>query len=131
MNNVVLIGRIVKKPEIRYSPNTQEAVTSFTIAVDRYKEGADFIKVTAYGKRAESICRYMDKGRQIAIQGRIRTGSYKDKDGKTVYTTEVIIDNDEFLGGRSEAPVETTPARVPDIDYDETAFVSANDDIPF
>lgn len=133
MNNVVLIGRIVKKPEIRYSPNTQEAVTSFTIAVDRYKEGADFIKVTAYGKRAESICRYMDKGRQIAIQGRIRTGSYKDRDGKTVYTTEVIIDNDEFLGGRSEA--ETTPASapagVPDIDYDETAFVSANDDIPF
>lgn len=130
MNNVVLVGRIVKKPEIRYSPNTQEAVTSFTIAVDRYKEGADFIKVTAYGKRAESICRYMDKGRQIAIQGRIRTGSYKDKDGKTVYTTEVIIDNDEFLGGKSDEP-KSAPARVPDIDYDETAFVSADDDIPF
>ena len=130
MNNVVLIGRLTKKPEIRYSPNTQEAVTSFTIAVDRYKEGTDFIKVTAYGKRAESICRYMDKGRQIAIQGRIRTGSYKDRDGKTVYTTEVIIDNDEFLGGKADEP-KSAPARVPDIDYDETAFVSANDDIPF
>lgn len=127
MNNVVLVGRIVRKPEIRYSPNTQEAITSFTIAVDRYKEGADFIKVTAYGKRAESICRYMDKGRQIAIQGRIRTGSYKDKDGKTVYTTEVVIDNDEFLGGKADEP----KTRMPDIDYDETAFVSANDDIPF
>lgn len=72
----------------------------------------------------------MDKGRQIAIQGRIRTGSYKDRDGKTVYTTEVIIDNDEFLGGKSDEP-KSAPARVPDIDYDETAFVSANDDIPF
>lgn len=129
MNNVVLIGRLTKKPEIRYSPNTQEAVTNFTIAVDRYKEGADFIKVTAYGKRAESICRYMDKGRQIAIQGKLRTGSYKDRDGKTVYTTEVIIDNDEFLGGKADEP-KSAP-RVPDIDYDETAFVSANDDIPF
>ena len=130
MNNVVLIGRLTKKPEIRYNPNTHEAVTSVTIAVDRYKEGADFIKVTAYGKRAESICRYMDKGRQIAIQGRIRTGCYKDRDGKTVYTTEVIIDNDEFLGGKADEP-KSAPSRVPDIDYDETAFVSANDDIPF
>lgn len=130
MNNVVLIGRIVKKPELQYTPNTQTAVTSFSIAVDRRDEGADFIKVTAYGKRAESICRYMDKGRQIAVQGRLRTGSYKDRNGNTVYTTEVIIDNDEFLGGKQET-APSAPARVPDIDYDETAFVSANDDIPF
>ena len=99
MNNVVLIGRITAKPELNFTKD-QMAITKFTIAVDRQSKdkGADFIRVTAFGKRAESICRYMDKGRQIAIQGRIQTGSYKDKDVKTVYTTDVILDNDEFIG---------------------------------
>ena len=129
MNNVVLIGRITAKPELQYTPNTQTAVTKFTLAVDRQKEGADFIRVTAFGRRAESICRYMDKGRQIAVQGRIQTGSYKDKDGKTVYTTDVIIDNDEFLGGRQEEP-KAVPAGSFD-DYDETVFTVADDDMPF
>lgn len=133
MNIVTLIGRIVKKPELEYTPNTQTAVTKFTIAVDRETKegGADFIRVTAFGKRAENICRYMDKGRQIAIQGRIQTGSYKDRDGKTVYTTDVIIDKDEFLGSKapaSEAPVPTNPETTFD-DYD--GFSTADDDCPF
>lgn len=102
MNRVALIGRITAKPELQYTPNTQMAVTKFTLAVDRpTKDGekkADFIRVTAFGRRAESICRYMDKGRQIAVEGRIQTGSYKDRDGKTVYTTDIIVENDEFIG---------------------------------
>lgn len=106
MNNVILIGRITAKPELQYTPNSQMAVTKFTIAVDRpSKDGekkADFIRVTAFGRRAETICRYMDKGRQIAVQGKLQTGSHKDRDGKTVYTTDVIIDNDEFLGNASD-----------------------------
>lgn len=73
----------------------------------------------------------MDKGRQIAIQGRIQTGSYKDKDGKTVYTTDVLIDNDEFLGGRTtEAPVERVPLGMEDV-QDFGTFSTATDDMPF
>lgn len=125
MNIVTLIGRITKKPELEYTPNTQTAVTKFTIAVDRETKegGADFIRVTAFGRRAEAICRFMDKGRQIAIQGRIQTGSYKDRDGKTVYTQDIIIDKDEFIGGRE------TP-RNPETTF-EPAFSATNDDCPF
>lgn len=106
MNQVTLIGRLTKKPELEYTRGNT-AVTKFTIAVDRESRdtGADFIRVTAFGKRAESICRYMDKGRQIAIQGRIQTGSY-EKDGRTVYTQDIIIENDEFLGSQ---PKEEQP----------------------
>lgn len=129
MNNVVLIGRITAKPELNFTKD-QMAITKFTIAVDRQSKdkGADFIRVTAFGRRAETICRYMDKGRQIAIQGRIQTGSYKDRDGKTVYTQEVIIDNDEFLGSASEPAREQTTQEVFNMGGE---FQSTVDDIPF
>ena len=131
MNSVILIGRIVAKPELNYTKD-QTAITKFTMAVDRQTKegGADFIRVTAFGRRAESICRYMDKGRQIAIQGRIQTGSYKDKDGKTVYTTDVVIDNNEFLGGKHDAPVERVPLGMEDV-QDYGTFSTAIDDMPF
>ncbi len=127
MNSVILIGRLTDKPELNYTKD-QTAIAKFTIAVDRVREGADFIRVTAFGRRAESICRYMDKGRQIAIQGRIQTGSYKDRDGKTVYTTDVIIDNDEFLGGKNDAPAERVPINMED---DFGSFSTATDEMPF
>ena len=133
MNRVILIGRFVKKPELQYTPQSQTAVTKFTLAVDRQGKdaGADFINVTAFGKRAESICRYMDKGRQIAVQGRLQTGSYKNRDGKTVYTTDVILDDDEFLGGNSEPAREQTARQ---IEEDASALLGLNslpDDMPF
>jgi single-strand DNA-binding protein len=108
MNKVILIGRITADPELNFTAS-QMAVTKFTIAVDRHSKdkGADFIRVTAFGNRAENICRYMRKGRQIAVEGRIQTGSYTGKDGKTVYTTDVIIDNDEFLGSNASRDVDT------------------------
>ena len=93
-------------------------------------KGADFIRVTAFGRRAESICRYMDKGRLIAVQGRIQTGSYKDREGKTVYTTDVIIDHDEFLGGKNDAPAERVPLGMKDV-QDFGTFSTATDDMPF
>lgn len=135
MNRVILIGRFVKKPELQYTPQSQTAVTKFTLAVDRQTKdgGADFIRVTVFGRQAENICRYMDKGRQIAVEGRITTGSYKNKDGKTVYTQDVVIDHSEFLGGNSE-PREQTARQ---IEADASAllgvdnFQSAIDDIPF
>lgn len=125
MNNVILIGRITAKPELNFTKD-QMAITKFTIAVDRQSKdkGADFIRVTAFGRRAETICRYMDKGRQIAIQGRIQTGSYKDNDGKTIYTQDIIIDNDEFLGS-AHSEVTKEPAE------DYGTFKAMTDDIPF
>ena len=103
MNNVVLIGRLTKEPEMRYSGET--AVTTFTLAVDRpmsKDKTADFIRIVTFGKTAELCEKYLAKGRQVAIQGRIQTGSYEDKDGKRVYTTDVIADRVQFLGGKPE-----------------------------
>ena len=103
MNNVVLIGRLTKDPETRYSGET--AVTTFTLAVDRpmsKDKTADFIRIVTFGKTAELCEKYLAKGRQVAIQGRIQTGSYEDKDGKRVYTTDVIADRVQFLGGKPE-----------------------------
>lgn len=131
MNKWIGIGRITAKPELNYTAN-QTAVTKFTIAVDRQTKdgGADFIRVTVFGRQAENICRYMDKGRQIAVEGRITTGSYKNKDGKTVYTQDVVIDHSEFLGGNSE-PREQTARQ---IEEDASALLGLNslpDDMPF
>lgn len=130
MNRVVLIGRITAKPELNYGKDNL-AITKFTLAVDRQNKdkGADFIRVTAFGRRAETICRYMDKGRQIAVEGRIQTGSYKDRDGKTVYTTDVIIDNDEFLGG-TERTAEAIEKKANDLLGADT-FQRLDDDLPF
>ena len=130
MNKVILIGRITAKPELNYGKDNL-AITKFTLAVDRQSKdkGADFIRVTAFGRRAETICRYMDKGRQIAVEGRIQTSSYKDRDGKTVYTTDVIIDNDEFLGG-TERTAEAIEQKVNDLLGVDT-FQRLDDDLPF
>ena len=104
MNSVVLIGNLARDPELNYSPNTQTAICRFTIAVSRSRrngedQGADFIRITVFGKQAESSNRYLGKGSKVAVQGKIQTGSYKDRNGQTVYTTDVIADRVEFLGG--------------------------------
>ena len=131
MNKVILTGRLTAKPELNYT-QSQMAVTKFTIAVDRFSKdkGADFIRVTVFGRQAENICRYMDKGRMIAVEGSLQTGSYKDRDGKTVYTQDVIANHTEFLGGNSE-PREQTARQ---IEEDASALLGLNslpDDIPF
>lgn len=97
MNRVVLIGRLTKDPELRFTPGTGSAVTTLTLAVDRYntKTGqreADFIPIVIWGKQAESVANYMSKGSQIAISGRIQTRSYDAKDGTKRYVTEVVAD---------------------------------------
>ena len=95
MNNVTLIGRLTRDPERTDRSNT--IICNFSIAVDRPKEGADFIRITVFGKQAENCSQYLAKGRQVAVQGHIQTGSYQ-KDGKTIYTTDVIGDHVKFLG---------------------------------
>lgn len=130
MNSVVLIGRLTKDPEVRYTAGTQMAVCTFALAVDRrVKSGeekkADFPRITVFGKSAENCERFLAKGRQVGIKGRLQTGSYKDKDGKTVYTTDVIADEVQFLGSgkKNDAELETEP--VPD------GFSELDEDIPF
>ena len=134
MNNVILIGRITKKPELNYTPSNT-AVTRFSIAVDRPKKngedaGADFPNITVYGKTAENVCRYMDKGRQIAVMGHIQTGSYKKGD-ITIYTTDVIADRVEFIGNK-EKPQERRSPQVEDfLDGFDTGFSGVEDAMPF
>lgn len=108
MNKVTLLGRLVKDPEVRYSAGDQQmAVARYTLAVDRRvkKEGsptADFINCIAFGRIAENAEKYLAKGRQICVHGRIQTGSYTNKDGQKVYTTEVVIEDQEFVGGKKD-----------------------------
>ena len=97
MNKVVLIGRLTKDPELRYTPGTGIAVSSLTVAVDNYnsktgEKGTDFIPVVVWGKSAENVAQYCVKGSQIAVSGRIATRSYEAKDGTKRYITEVVAD---------------------------------------
>ncbi len=101
MNNVVLIGRLTRDPDVRYT-STQLAIARFSLAIDRGKDregndrGADFPSVVVFGKQAENCERYLAKGKLVAIQGRIQTGSY-EKDGRKIYTTEVVAERVKFL----------------------------------
>lgn len=100
MNKVILIGRTTKDPDLNFMPSTGKAVARFQLAVTRpLKKGeTDFITCKAFGKTAETIANYITKGRQIAVTGSIRTGSYDAKDGTKKYTTEVWVDSFEFIG---------------------------------
>lgn len=102
MNKVVLIGRMTKDPELKFTPGTGTAVATFTLAVNRRfkKEGqpdADFIPIVVWGKQAESTANYMSKGKLLSVAGRIETRSYEAKDGGRRYVTEVVADEVSFL----------------------------------
>ena len=106
MNKVFLVGRLTRDPDLRYG-SSNNAVMRTSLAVDRQFQNqngereADFINIVAFGNRAETMKKYLTKGSQIAISGRIQTGSYDGQDGKRVYTTDVIIDEFQFLDSRS------------------------------
>lgn len=151
MNSVILIGRLARDPELSYTPS-QMAICHFTLAVDRPRKrgeerGADFIRITVFDRQAENCGNYLAKGRQAAVKGRIQTGSYKGRDGKMVYTTDVIADNVEFIGsqgeisaseGRNDAGRTSYPqaqnkepqGQISGWDMPDS-FASAEDDIPF
>lgn len=111
INRVVLVGRLTKDPELRYTPSGVP-MTRFTIAVNRTftnqqgEREADFISCVAWRKQAENLANFMKKGNLIGIEGRIQTGSYEGQDGKRVYTTDVVVDSVQFLEPRSAG---TTP----------------------
>lgn len=109
MNKTLLIGRTTKDLDIRYTQSEQPmTIARFNLAVDRRfkKEGeqsADFISCVAFGKTAEFIEKYVFKGTKIAVEGRIQTGSYTNNDGNKVYTTEVVVEQVEFAGSKTES----------------------------
>lgn len=117
MNSVQLIGRLTRDPEIRYTDGGA-SIARFGLAVDRrFKQengaDADFINIVSFGKTAEFIEKYFHKGIKIALNGRIQTGSYTDKDGKKVYTTDIVAENVEFCEskGTSSNNDATAPAQ--------------------
>lgn len=132
MNNVTLIGRFTKDPEIKYT-NEGLSIARFTLAVDRRfktkdEKTADFPNCVAFGKTAEFIERYFRKGAKIGVTGRIQTGSYEKQDGTKVYTTDVVVENAEFVERKQEEPI------APPVD-NETDFMDvppgAEDNLPF
>ena len=112
MNKVILMGRLTKDPEVRYSAE-QTAIARYTLAVDRRTKdaAADFIPCVAFGRSAEFAEKYLHKGIKIVIVGRIQTGSYTNRDGQKVYTTDVIVEEQEFAESKSaQMPVNTGAA---------------------
>lgn len=143
MNSVVLIGRLTRDPEVRYISESQMAVATFTLAIDRparsgQEKKTDFPRITVFGRQAENCERFLAKGRLVGIQGRIQTGSYTNKDGQTVYTTDVVADRVEFLewgdkaqgGGNSFQSRPQAPAGG-DMGIPEGFQAIQDDDIPF
>lgn len=119
MNKVVLIGRLTKDPELRFTPGAGKPVTTFTLAVDRRtkkdsKTEADFIRIIVWGKQAESIANYITKGRLIGISGRIQTGSYEAKDGTKRYTTDVVANEVQFLDYGKKDEKQQSDSDIPD-----------------
>ena len=111
MNKVALVGRLTAKPELRYT-SSNIAFTRFTLAVNRQysnedgKRDADFISIVAWRKQAELITKYFEKGNLIAIEGKLQTSSYEDKDGNKKYTTDVALDSFEFIESKKEGTKE-------------------------
>ena len=117
MNKVILMGRLTRDPEVRYSTNgdKQTAVARFTLAVDRRikQEGqptADFIGCVAFGKQGEFVEKYLKQGTKIVLTGRIQTGSFTNKDGQKVYTTDIVAEEIEFAESKKESAPSDPPA---------------------
>jgi single-strand DNA-binding protein len=144
MNNVSLVGRLTRDPELKYTLNNQ-AVTTFTLAINRtFKNAngereADFINIVAWRNSADFICKYFKKGSEIAVIGRLQTRNYDDKDGKKVYVTEVIAEQVSFTGGskqntnqpNQQAPKNNGATGNVDPFRDSGNIALNDDDLPF
>ena len=124
MNSVVLIGRLTRDPEVRYISESQMAVATFTVAIDRpvrsgQEKKTDFPRVTVFGRQAENCEKFLAKGRLVGVQGRIQTGSYTNRDGVKVYTTEVVVEEQEFAESKNASGAQSyqnAPAPAPSVD---------------
>lgn len=140
MNKVILIGRLTKDVELRYTQTNNTAVASFSLAVNRkfVKSGeerqADFFNIIAWNKLAENISKYLFKGNQVAISGRLETRSWDDQNGQKHYVTEVIAEEVDFIGSKNKQNNEAilnshTPINKNDDDTSD--FICNGDDLPF
>jgi single-strand DNA-binding protein len=127
MNNWVGIGRLIADPEVRYASESQKAIAKFKIAIDDGygdKKSTDFIPITCFGKTAENVERFLSKGKMCGVSGKIKTGSYTNKEGVKIYTTDVLAERVEFLSPKESGA--TQPDGVPE------GFEAVDDDsIPF
>ncbi|KGN03209.1 single-stranded DNA-binding protein [Clostridium novyi A str. 4570] len=148
MNRVVLVGRLTKDPELRFTPGAGKAVATFTLAVNRRFKSqgqpeADFLPIVVWGKQAENTANYVGKGSQVGVSGSIHTRSYEAKDGTRRYVTEIVADEVQFLDSRS-AVSRTEPRStgmnendssnggdIFDQGYDEEITPIDDGDIPF
>ena len=141
MNKVILMGRLTRDPEVRYTSETQMAVARFSVAINRPvrsggEKQTDFPNVVVFGKQAENCERFLGKGRLVGIQGRIQTGKYTNKNGDTVYTTEVVANNVEFLdwgdqNKKKEKKEMESPPATNNGELPEGFEMIDDDDIPF
>ena len=134
MNSVQLIGRLTRDPEVRYTDGGA-SIARFSLAVERrFKQengaDADFINIVSFGKTAEFIEKYFHKGMKIALNGRIQTGSYTDKDGKKVYTTDVIAENVEFCESKGNSNNNEASAPAQDGDFMNVPY-GIDEELPF
>jgi len=139
MNKVILIGRLTKDVELRYTQTNNTAVASFSLAVNRkfVKPGeerqADFFNIIAWNKLAENISKYLFKGNQVAISGRLETRSWDDQNGQKHYVTEVIAEEIDFIGSKNKQNNEAilnSPTPI-NKNYDTSDFICNGDDLPF
>lgn len=135
MNKVILMGRLTRDPEVRYTQgDNASAVARFSLAVDRRfkKDGeqtADFINCVAFGKTGEFIEKYGRKGTKFVVEGRIQTGSYTNKDGQKVYTTDVVVEQVEFAESKASADGNTTNNTSNSNTLTDTGFMNIPDGI--
>ena len=124
MNKVILIGRLTRDPELNFAAGTGTAVCRFSLAVTRpfKKDETDFINCIAFEKTGETIAQYLTKGRQLAVTGSIRTGSYDAKDGTKRYTTDVIVDSFEFIGNSNGNNNNQSNTSYQDSNFDQGGF---------
>ncbi len=135
MNKAILIGRLTKDPELRYT-GSNRAVCQFTVAIDRPftnqstgQREADFINVVAWDKTAENIGKYMSKGRLVAVEGRIQTRNYDNNEGKKVYVTEVVANNVQFLESKNATGNNNSITDMPEPAMEKTPY-DFSDDTP-
>lgn len=136
MNKVILIGRLTKEPETRYTQTNNIQVTSFTLAVNRRfaKEGeqqADFINIVAWNKTAEFVSKYFRKGQQVAVVGRIQTRNYDDNNGVKHYVTEVIAEEVYFADRKKEGQVDASNMESSTPVTNNDFEITSSDDLPF
>ncbi len=141
MNKVILMGRLARDPDVRYSQGeTVTAIARYTLAVDRkfHREGeqtADFISCVAFGKQGEFAEKYLRQGIKIAVTGRIQTGSYTNRDGHKVYTTDVVAESQEFVESKKAAEERGAVSSNTQADVDSDGFMAIpegiDDELPF